>query len=281
MLKKVKLNDEIIFGDSKSPFVLLAGPCAIEEEDRVMRIAEGIKEITDRLGIPYVFKSSFDKANRSSIESYRGPGLEKGLKILEKVKKQFELPVISDIHLPEQAATAAEVLDIMQIPAFLSRQTDMLTAAGKTGSIINVKKGQFLAPWDIDQVVKKIESTGNEKILLTERGVSFGYNNLVVDMRSLPRMKKTGYPVVFDATHAVQLPGGAGDSSDGERQFVPHLMRAALAVGVDSLFMEVHDNPAEAKSDGANMIPLDKLESVLKQALIIDQANKECSKINL
>ncbi|MGP3778895.1 MULTISPECIES: 3-deoxy-8-phosphooctulonate synthase [Halanaerobium] len=280
MFKKVKLNDEIIFGDQEKPFVLLAGPCAIEEEERVLRIAEGIKEITDRLGIPYVFKSSFDKANRSSIESYRGPGLEKGLRILEKVKKQFDLPVISDIHLPEQAAAAAEVLDIMQIPAFLSRQTDMLTAAGKTGSIINVKKGQFLAPWDIDQVVAKIESTGNERILLTERGVSFGYNNLVVDMRSLPRMRKTGYPVVFDATHAVQLPGGAGDSSDGEKEYVPYLMRAALAAGIDSLFMEVHDEPAVAKSDGANMIPLDQLEGILKQGLAIDSAMKNCEEIN-
>jgi len=280
MLKKVKLNDDIIFGDQEKPFVLLAGPCAIEEEDRVMRIAEGIKEITERLGIPYVFKSSFDKANRSSIESYRGPGLEEGLRILERVKKEFDLPVISDIHLPEQAAAAAEVLDIMQIPAFLSRQTDMLTAAGKTGSIINVKKGQFLAPWDIDQVVAKIESTGNQRILLTERGVSFGYNNLVVDMRSLPRMRKTGYPVVFDATHAVQLPGGAGDSSDGEKEYVPYLMRAALAAGIDSLFMEVHDNPAAAKSDGANMIPLDQLEGILKQGLAIDSAMKNCEEIN-
>ncbi|MFW5749360.1 MAG: 3-deoxy-8-phosphooctulonate synthase [Halanaerobium sp.] len=280
MLKKVKLNDEIVFGDRKNPFVLLAGPCAIEEEDRVMRIAEGIKEITARLGIPYVFKSSFDKANRSSIESYRGPGLEKGLRILERVKKEFELPVISDIHLPEQAAAAAEVLDILQIPAFLSRQTDMLTAAGKTGSIINVKKGQFLAPWDIDQVVAKIESTGNQRILLTERGVSFGYNNLVVDMRSLPRMRETGYPVVFDATHAVQLPGGAGDSSDGEKKYVPYLMRAALAAGIDSLFMEVHDNPAVAKSDGANMIPLDQLEGILKQGLAVDSAVKNCEEID-
>jgi 2-dehydro-3-deoxyphosphooctonate aldolase (KDO 8-P synthase) len=280
MIKQVKLNDDIIFGDQKKPFVLLAGPCAIEEEDRVLRIAEGIKKITDKLGIPYVFKASFDKANRSSIESYRGPGLEEGLRILEKVKKEFELPVISDIHLPEQAAAAAGVLDIMQIPAFLSRQTDMLIAAGKTGSIINVKKGQFLAPWDIDQVVEKIESTGNEKILLTERGVSFGYNNLVVDMRSIPRMRKTGYPIVFDATHAVQLPGGAGDSSDGEKEYVPYLMRAALAVGIDSLFMEVHDNPAVAKSDGANMIPLEKLEEILKQGLAIDNAMKNCNEIN-
>lgn len=280
MIKQVKLNDDIIFGDQKKPFVLLAGPCAIEEEDRVLRIAEGIKKITDKLGIPYVFKASFDKANRSSIESYRGPGLEEGLRILERVKKEFELPVISDIHLPEQAAVAAEVLDIMQIPAFLSRQTDMLTAAGKTGSIINVKKGQFLAPWDIDQVVAKIESTGNQRILLTERGVSFGYNNLVVDMRSLPRMRKTGYPVVFDSTHAVQLPGGAGDSSDGEKEYVPYLMRAALAVGIDSLFMEVHDNPAVAKSDGANMIPLAKLEGILKQGLAVDRAVKNCDEIN-
>lgn len=280
MLKKVKLNEEVVFGDQKKPFVLLAGPCAIEEEDRVLRIAEGIKEITSKLGIPYVFKASFDKANRSSIESYRGPGLEKGLEILAKVKKEFDLPVISDIHLPEQAAAAADVLDIMQIPAFLSRQTDILTAAGKTGNIINVKKGQFLAPWDIDQVVAKIESTGNEKIILTERGVSFGYNNLVVDMRSLPRLRKTGYPVVFDATHAVQLPGGAGDSSDGEKEYVPYLMRAALAAGIDSLFMEVHDNPAVAKSDGANMIPLVNLEEILKQGLAIDQAVKNCEQIN-
>jgi len=280
MIKQVKLNDDIIFGNQEKPFVLLAGPCAIEEEDRVLRIAEGIKKITEKLGIPYVFKASFDKANRSSIESYRGPGLEEGLRILEKVKKEFELPVISDIHLPEQAAVAAEVLDIMQIPAFLSRQTDMLTAAGKTGSIINVKKGQFLAPWDIDQVVAKIESTGNQRILLTERGVSFGYNNLVVDMRSLPRMRKTGYPVVFDSTHAVQLPGGAGDSSDGEKEYVPYLMRAALAAGIDSLFMEVHDNPQVAKSDGANMIPLDKLEGILKQGLAIDRAMKDCEEIN-
>jgi len=280
MIKKVKLNDDIIFGEQEKPFVLLAGPCAIEEEDRVLRIAEGIKEITSKLGIPYVFKASFDKANRSSIESYRGPGLEEGLRILERVKKEFDLPVISDIHLPEQAAAAADVLDIMQIPAFLSRQTDMLTAAGKTGSIINVKKGQFLAPWDIDQVVKKIESTGNERIILTERGVSFGYNNLVVDMRSLPRLRKTGYPVVFDSTHAVQLPGGAGDSSDGEKKYVPYLMRAALAAGIDSLFMEVHDNPAVAKSDGANMIPLAKLEAILKQGLAIDEAMKKCDEIN-
>jgi len=273
-VNKVILNKNIVFGEDSSPFILLAGPCALEEKGRVFRIAERIKTITEKLGIPYVFKASFDKANRSSIESYRGPGLEKGLEILAEVKEKFDLAVISDIHLPEQAEQAAEVLDIIQIPAFLSRQTDLLTAAGKTGKIINVKKGQFLAPWDIDQVVKKIESTGNENIILTERGVSFGYNNLVVDMRSLPRMRQTGYPVVFDATHSVQLPGGAGNTSDGQREYVPHLMRAALAVGIDSLFMEVHDKPEEAKSDGANMVRLDNLEELLKKGLEIDRIIK-------
>lgn len=279
-MKKVRLNEQIVFGDQSKPFVLLAGPCAIEEEERVIRIAAGIKAITERLGIPYVFKASFDKANRSSIDSYRGPGLERGLEILARVKSELDLPIISDVHLPEQAAQAAEVLDIIQVPAFLSRQTDLLLAAGKTGKIVNVKKGQFLAPWDIDQVANKIASTGNEKILLTERGVSFGYNNLVVDMRSLPRLHAAGYPVVFDATHSVQLPGAAGTSSSGEKEYVPPLMRAALAVGVDALFMEVHDEPALAKSDGANMLPLAGLEKILKQALIIDQAQKDCQKIN-
>ncbi|SFL33704.1 3-deoxy-8-phosphooctulonate synthase [Halanaerobium salsuginis] len=279
-MKKVRLNEQIVFGDQSKPFVLLAGPCAIEEEERVIRIAAEIKAITERLGIPYVFKASFDKANRSSIDSYRGPGLERGLEILARVKSELDLPIISDVHLPEQAAQAAEVLDIIQVPAFLSRQTDLLLAAGKTGKIVNVKKGQFLAPWDIDQVANKIASTGNKKILLTERGVSFGYNNLVVDMRSLPRLHAAGYPVVFDATHSVQLPGAAGTSSSGEKEYVPPLMRAALAVGVDALFMEVHDEPALAKSDGANMLPLAGLEKILKQALIIDQAQKDCQKIN-
>ncbi len=274
MVKEVVLNKDVKFGN-KDSFVLLAGPCVIEDEDRVLRIAERIKEITSKLGIPYVFKSSYDKANRSSIDSFRGPGLDNGLRILEKVKKEFDLPVISDIHTVEQAKTAAEVLDIMQIPAFLSRQTDLLVAAGETGRIINVKKGQFLAPWDIDQVVSKIESTGNDKILLTERGVSFGYNNLVVDMRSLPRMRATGYPVVFDATHSVQLPGGAGDSSTGEREYVPYLTRAAVAAGVDALFMEVHDEPEVALCDGPNMVRVDELESILKQAKAIDQIVKE------
>ncbi|SNY24359.1 2-dehydro-3-deoxyphosphooctonate aldolase (KDO 8-P synthase) [Orenia metallireducens] len=274
MVKEVVLNDKVIFGNNR-PFVLLAGPCAIEGEERVLRIAEKVKEITERLEIPYVFKSSYDKANRSSIESFRGPGLEKGLKILQKVKDKFDLPVISDIHTIGQAESAAEVLDIMQIPAFLSRQTDLVVAAGKTGRVINVKKGQFLAPWDIEQVVKKIESTGNEKILLTERGVSFGYNNLVVDMRSFPIMRDTGYPVVFDATHSVQLPGGAGDSSAGERKFVPYLTRAAVGAGVDALFMEVHDEPSKALCDGPNMVSLEDLEELLIKAKAIDEIVKD------
>ena len=274
MLKEFKLNDEITFGDKETPFVLLSGPCALEERDRVLRIAEGIKKITDKLGIPYVFKASYDKANRSSIESYRGPGLEDGLKLLSEVKERFDLPLLSDVHTVEQAHIAGEVLDIVQVPAFLSRQTDLVVAAGETDNIVNVKKGQFLAPWDIDQVVKKIESTGNERIILTERGASFGYNNLVVDMRSLPRMKETGYPVVFDATHSVQLPGGQGNKSGGEREYVPHLTRAACGVGIDALFMEVHDNPEVAKSDSSTMIPLDKLEDILKQALAIDEVVK-------
>ena len=274
MVKEFKLNDEITFGDKETPFVLLSGPCALEERDRVLRIAEGIKKITDKLGIPYVFKASYDKANRSSIESYRGPGLEDGLKLLSEVKERFDLPLLSDVHTVEQAKIAGEVLDIVQVPAFLSRQTDLVVAAGETDNIVNVKKGQFLAPWDIDQVVKKIESTGNERIILTERGASFGYNNLVVDMRSLPRMKETGYPVVFDATHSVQLPGGQGNKSGGEREYVPHLTRAACGVGIDALFMEVHDNPEVAKSDSSTMIPLDKLEDILKQALAIDEVVK-------
>jgi len=274
MVKEFKLNDEITFGDKETPFVLLSGPCALEGRDRVLRIAEGIKKITDKLGIPYVFKASYDKANRSSIESYRGPGLEDGLELLSEVKERFDLPLLSDVHTVEQAEIAGEVLDIVQVPAFLSRQTDLVVAAGETDKIVNVKKGQFLAPWDIDQVVKKIESTGNERIILTERGASFGYNNLVVDMRSIPRMKETGYPVVFDATHSVQLPGGQGNKSGGEREYVPHLTRAACGVGIDALFMEVHDNPEVAKSDSSTMIPLDKLEDILKQALAIDEVVK-------
>lgn len=255
---------------AKNPIVLIAGPCVIEGLDRTLKIGKAIKEITDRLGIPYVFKASFDKANRSSYSSFRGPGLTDGLAMLSHIKKELGVPVVSDIHSSEQVSPAAEVLDILQIPAFLCRQTDLLNDAAKTGKVINVKKGQFLAPNDMKNVVAKIREAGNEKILLTERGASFGYNNLVADMRSLPIMRSFGYPIVFDATHSVQLPGGAGTTSSGQREFVPFLTRAAVAVGVDALFMEVHDNPAEALSDGPNMLYIEQLEELLKDVQALD-----------
>ncbi|MEK4566284.1 3-deoxy-8-phosphooctulonate synthase [Alkalihalobacillus sp. FSL R5-0424] len=273
MTKEIILNDNIKFGGN-NPFVLVAGPCMIESEDLVMKTAETIKEITTKLNIPYVFKASFDKANRSSIHSERGPGIEKGLEILAKVKKEFGLPVTSDIHEASQAEQAGEVLDIIQIPAFLCRQTDLLVAAANTGKIINVKKGQFLAPWDMKNVVTKLQETGNEQILLTERGSTFGYNNLVVDMRSLITMNELGVPVVFDATHSVQIPGGNGTTTGGKREFVPHLSRAAASIGVSSIFMEVHPNPDEAMSDGPNMVKLHELEEVLKPIKQIDQLIK-------
>jgi len=273
MVKEIVLNDDVKFG-AGHPFVLLGGPCVMESEEHVLTMAKKIKKITDKLGIPYVFKSSYDKANRSSIDSYRGPGLERGLEILQRVKDEVGVPVITDVHTEEQAKIAGEIVDIIQIPAFLSRQTDLVTAVGETGSIVNVKKGQFLAPWDIDQVVEKIESTGNERILLTERGASFGYNNLVVDMRSIPRMRETGYPAVFDATHSVQLPGGAGDKSAGEREYVPYLTRAAVGVGIDAIFMEVHDCPGEALCDGPNMVRIEELEDILSEAQQIDEIVK-------
>jgi len=252
------------------PIALIAGPCVIEGYERTLKIGRGIKEITDRLGIPYIFKASFDKANRSSYASFRGPGLVEGLKIISQIKKDLGVPVVSDIHCVTQIAQAAEVLDILQIPAFLSRQTDLLYEAAKTGKVINVKKGQFLAPNDMQHVIGKLREAGNENILLTERGASFGYNNLVTDMRSLTIMRSFGYPIVFDATHSVQLPGGAGATSSGQREFVPTLTRAAVATGVDMLFMEVHDNPAEALSDGPNMMYLDQLEALLKDVQAID-----------
>lgn len=273
MATKIRLNDQVVFSQ-KEPFVLIAGPCAIESREIALETASVLKEITDKLKIPFVFKSSYDKANRSSHESFRGPGLEKGLKILAEVQEEFEVPVLSDVHSPEEAKIAGEVLDIIQIPAFLCRQTDLILAVGETGRVVNVKKGQFLAPWDIDQVVEKIESTGNYKILLTERGASFGYNNLVSDFRSLVRMAETGYPVVFDVTHSVQLPGAAGDSSGGEKEYAPALARAATAVGVSSLFIETHPEPAEALSDSATMIPLDKMEVLLKEIKAFDDLKK-------
>ncbi|MEA3362722.1 MAG: 3-deoxy-8-phosphooctulonate synthase [Thermodesulfobacteriota bacterium] len=264
----------VCFGGSKQ-LVLIAGPCAIEDENLTLRIAEGLKEITQTLGCELIFKASYDKANRTSVTSFRGLGVERGLRVLERVNKEFELPIISDVHDVSQVAAAADVLDILQIPAFLSRQTDLLVAAGKTEKPINLKKGQFLAPWDIEHGVNKIASTGNEKILLTERGVSFGYNNLVVDMRSLVIMREMGYPVIFDATHSVQLPGGAGGSSSGQREYVGALSRAAAATGIDGLFWEVHEDPDQALCDGANSLPLARVKEMLKQILEFDATFKQ------
>ncbi|MCM1339621.1 MAG: 3-deoxy-8-phosphooctulonate synthase [Muribaculaceae bacterium] len=252
-IKKIKLRDFEIGGDK---LTILAGPCAIESQEILNETAEGLKEITKELDINFVFKSSFDKANRSSITSFRGPGIEKGLKMLQEVKDKFDLPIVTDIHTPEQAAIAAEVADIIQIPAFLCRQTDLLVSAAKTGKIVNIKKGQFLAPEQMGSLVKKVEDSGNSNIMLTDRGSSFGYNNLVTDFRGIPIMQSFGYPVVFDATHSVQLPGANGNCSGGDRRFVPVLAKAAMAVGANVLFFEVHPEPEKALCDGPNMVAL-------------------------
>ena len=253
---------------------LMAGPCVLEGYERSLKIGKRTKEICKKLNLPYIFKASFDKANRSSIKSFRGPGLDEGLKILAKIKSELNVPIVTDIHESYQAEKVAQVADILQIPAFLCRQTDLLVAAAKTGKVVNVKKGQFLSPNDMKNVVIKLEESGTKKIMLTERGASFGYNNLVVDMRGLPIMRSFGYPVIFDGTHSVQLPGGSGTTSSGQREFVPYLTRAAAAVGIDGLFLEVHDNPAEGLSDGANMIYLDKLENLLKNVLAVHNTVK-------
>jgi 2-dehydro-3-deoxyphosphooctonate aldolase (KDO 8-P synthase) len=256
---------------------LIAGPCVIESEAHVMKMAEAIRAITRELQMPYIFKASFDKANRTSLKSFRGPGVKEGARILRKVAEAYRLPVLTDIHEPQQAEPIAEAVDVLQIPAFLCRQTDLLVAAAKTGRAINVKKGQFVAPWDMQHAVEKIRESGNERIFLTERGSSFGYNNLVVDMRSLAIMRQFA-PVIFDATHSVQLPSaGAGDNgqprqSGGQPEFIPLLSRAAVAAGVDGIFLEVHDNPAQAKSDGANALPLDRLKNTLEQLLAVHRA---------
>jgi 2-dehydro-3-deoxyphosphooctonate aldolase (KDO 8-P synthase) len=252
-------------------FFLLAGPCVIEDETSPLFIAKTLKTICQKLDIPLVFKGSYRKANRSRLDSFTGIGDEKALKVLQKVAQTFEVPVVTDIHSAEEAAVAAEYVDILQIPAFLCRQTDLLHAAAQTGKVVNVKKGQFLAPEDMRNVVDKLHESGCDQIMLTERGASFGYHNLVVDMRSLPIMRSFGYPVVMDGTHSVQLPGGNGTTSAGNREYVEYLVRAAVAVGVDALFLEVHDNPEEALSDGANMVYLDKLEDLLKDAVAIHE----------
>ena len=263
---KIRLND-VIIGSEK--LTILAGPCAIESKEIMFKTAEGLKKITEKLGINYVFKSSFDKANRSSIKSYRGLGIEKGLELLSEVKKEFEVPIVTDIHEPYQAEIAAEVADILQIPAFLCRQTDLLVAAAKTGKIVNIKKGQFLSPYQMKPLIQKVEESGNKNILLTDRGVTFGYNNLVSDMRAIVIMQELGYPVIFDATHSVQLPGGLGDSTGGERKFVPVLANAAVASGAKGLFFEIHPDPDKALCDGANMLALSDAQKVFAQCLEI------------
>jgi len=258
-LKQVALNNFSFGGDE---LVIIAGPCAIESRDILFQTAEGLKKITDELNIPFVFKSSFDKANRTSIESFRGPGLEKGLELLAEVKKEFNVPILTDIHTPEQAKVVGEVVDIIQIPAFLSRQTDILVEAAKTNKIINIKKGQFLAPKQIELSALKVAKSGNDQILITERGTTFGYGNLVVDMRAIHIIQEMGYPVVFDATHSVQLPGGAGTASSGDRTFVPTLANAAVAAGASALFYEVHPDPDNALCDGPNMIALSDAKKI-------------------
>jgi len=262
------LSSGVVAGTAR-PLTLIAGPCVIESREVVFEIAEGVNSICKTLGIQYVFKASFDKANRTSASSYRGLGIDAGLTILQEVKDRFKIPVLTDIHESYQAAIAAEVVDVLQIPAFLCRQTDLLMAAAATGKAVNVKKGQFLSPPEMSQVVKKMRSAGVENLMLTERGNSFGYNTLVVDYRSLPQLQALGCPVIFDATHSVQQPGGKGETSGGQREYVAPLARAAVAVGVDGLFMEVHPRPDEALSDGPNNLPLHRLESLLKQLLAI------------
>ncbi|HBX22980.1 MAG TPA: 3-deoxy-8-phosphooctulonate synthase [Desulfotomaculum sp.] len=253
-------------------FTLIAGPCVIESEEMVMQVAEEIKNITEQLDINFYFKASFDKANRTSIYSYRGPGLEEGLRILQKVRDAYGLKILTDIHEPYQAELVSKVVDIIQIPAFLCRQTDLLVAAAKTGKLINVKKAQFLASWDMKNVVTKLEESGNKNIMLCERGTSFGYNTLVVDMTGLIEMKKFGYPVIFDATHSVQKPGGKGNTTGGNREYVEYLAKAAVAVGVEGLFMEVHPDPDNAKSDGPNMVPLSDLKLILNKLIKVYDA---------
>ena len=274
-IKKTKLvkvgNIEI--GGGK-PIVLIAGPCVIESQNYVLRTAEKIKRAASDANIPLIFKASYDKANRSSIDSFRGPGLVEGLKCLTKVKQELSVPILSDVHTEEEIEPAAQVLDVLQIPAFLCRQTNMLIKAAKTGRTVNVKKGQFMAPWDMKNVIKKLTQSGCKKTLLTERGFTFGYNNLVVDMRSLVIMRDLGYPVVFDATHSLQLPGGQGTKSGGQKELIPDLVRGAVAIGCDAIFMEVHPSPDKAKSDGPNMLKLSQLPELLIQIKTLDSAIK-------
>jgi len=271
--KSITLGNLRIGGGA--PLGVIAGPCVIESKESALRHAAALKEKADRVGVAYIFKSSYDKANRSSLGSFRGPGLEKGLEILAAVKDKIGVPILTDVHEIDQVGAVKEVADVLQIPAFLCRQTDFVLAVAKSGRVVNIKKGQFLAPWDMRNIVEKISSTGNDKILLTERGASFGYNNLVSDMRSLVVLRELGYPVVFDATHSLQLPGGLGHASGGERKYIPTLARAGVAAGVDALFMEVHEDPDHAKSDGPNSLDLKDFEGLLRVVKEIDALVKE------
>ena len=273
-MKAITVNCENIEISNNKNICLIAGPCQLESEQHAMDMAGKIKEITTKINMGFIYKTSFDKANRTSLKGIRGAGLDKSLPVFDKIKKDLQLPILTDIHSAEQCSIVSSHVDVLQIPAFLCRQTDLLVAAAKTNKIINVKKGQFLAPWDMVNVTKKISESGNNNILVTERGASFGYNTLVSDMRSLPIMRKNGYPVIFDATHSVQQPGGLGDKSGGQREFVEYLARAAVAVGVAGVFLETHQDPDNAPSDGPNMVPLDKLEKLLSQLLEIDNLIK-------
>jgi len=271
---RIRVADGVVAGGG-APLLLIAGPDSIESEAHALRMAQALKAIAQVRDLPIVFKASFDKANRTSSESFRGVGLEEGLRILARVKRETGLPVTTDFHTPDQAGRLAEVVDLLQVPAMLSRQTDMLVAAAKSGRAVNIKKGQFLAPWDVARAIAKVTEAGNKNVMVTERGVTFGYNNLVVDFRALPRMRAIGVPVCFDATHSVQLPGGQGHASGGEREFVAPLARAAVAVGVDALFFEVHDDPARALCDGPSQIPLEAFPQLLDGILAIDRAARE------
>ena len=271
--KVIKCNKLTI--SNSNPFTLIAGPCQLENEKHALDVADKLKEITQKLKIGLIYKTSFDKANRTSLKGKRGAGIDKSLPVFDKIRKNLGIPILTDVHTIDQCEIVSRHVDVLQIPAFLCRQTDLLIAAAKTGKIINVKKGQFLAPWDMTNVIKKIEDSGNKNILVTERGASFGYNTLVSDMRSIPIMAKNGYPVVFDATHSVQQPGGMGDKSGGQREFVEYLARAAVAVGVAAVFIETHPDPDNAPSDGPNMLPLSKLPSLLKQLIQIDKLVKD------
>lgn len=277
-MKRLSIQD--FFIGPNEPLVLISGPCVIESEELVLHCAEFLATLCSRLGIPLIFKSSYDKANRLSVNSFRGPGLEKGLKILSKVKKNFNIPIFTDVHTPEEAIAAAEVCDVLQIPAFLCRQTDLVVAAGKTGKAINLKKGQFMAPWDMKNIVEKVLSTGNSNILLTDRGTSFGYNNLVSDMRAIPIMQEMGFPVCFDGTHSVQIPGGHGGSSGGQRKFVETLASAAIAAGANCIYMESHPKPEEAQSDKDSQIPLKDLERLLKKLKSIYEVVNELNYVS-